>query len=319
KKIGTFEILQNNAKSKNVFEKVHKPHKRQSVLNSLFIRNISDVLSTGDVAPEVLGHGIEITCVKVSPCCKILNVYWQIPVGKFSDHENIATVLNMNAHKIRAELISRNVMGRVPQIFFVRDTTNSYLAAFEKALEEVEKEIIDDKNPGVVPDDSFYSKKKIFVFKNSKQENRKENSVQTSESVADTYPTKNANVKSIAPMRPSDMKSDVFGLKHDTLMKKVHALKNKKPEKSNVIVSSIDWDESGDLFCKIPGTSLHSDSDRDDLLKKFKIERKKLMREKRSTQKNQKESILFDSQVEYDEPEQTIAEDYIEEETPEKF
>ncbi|XP_035215921.1 uncharacterized protein LOC118189432, partial [Stegodyphus dumicola] len=56
-------ILANKPTSKNVFEKVHNPSRRENVLNSVFIKNITDVLSTGEVIPEILGYGIEITGV----------------------------------------------------------------------------------------------------------------------------------------------------------------------------------------------------------------------------------------------------------------
>lgn len=46
-----------------MFDKIHKPFRRRAVLNSLFISNITDVISTGDVAPELVEYGIEITGV----------------------------------------------------------------------------------------------------------------------------------------------------------------------------------------------------------------------------------------------------------------
>ncbi|GBN12130.1 hypothetical protein AVEN_137901-1 [Araneus ventricosus] len=316
-----FEILQNNAKSKNVFEKVSRPGRRQNVLNALFIRNITDVLSTGDTIPEIIGSGIEITGVKISPCCRILNVYWQIPQSSFASEEIIATSLNGQAHRIRAELISRNVMGRVPQIFFIRDTTNAYIAAFEKALQEVESEMKGDS--GVVPDDSFMSKKKkLYKFADSKQE--KEPKEKVTESVKET-PAKPA----AAPTRPIDMRADVFGLNHDQMMSKVNALKTKAtlPEKTNVITAP-EWAENetvedDDIFSKIPGTTVHSDSNREELLKKFHIERKKRLQSKRKMPKNDDGLLLCEENEVYKEPEfsqfSTFDDDYVEEDTPERF
>ncbi|PRD33150.1 UNVERIFIED_CONTAM: hypothetical protein NCL1_18309 [Trichonephila clavipes] len=360
-----FEILVNNSKSKNVFEKVSKPSKRQNVLNSLFIRNISDVLSTGEVLPGILGYGIEITGVKISPCCKILHVYWQIPKSNFSATDDIAALLNNNAYKIRAELISRNVMGRVPQIFFTRDTTNAYLAAFEKAIEEVESELKNDAS--VVPDDSFVSKKKnFFKFKDSKvlqlllvqltvlllklqgyhnagvtnshvvlssmsslalfssavKVNNFSREVQNE--IKGEVPVKVSHDDSIENKteltRPANMKTDVFGLKHDVLMDKVNASRNKNTglKDSHVIISP-EWDEKGDLFSKIPGTSIHSESDRAALLKQFLIERKKLMYDKKNV-KNVNETYACESFVDEDVPDlKVVDEDYIEEDTDERF
>lgn len=53
---------------------MHRPTKRQRVLNSVLIKNITDVISTGDVAPEILGHGIEITGVSYFNTCNYLYV-----------------------------------------------------------------------------------------------------------------------------------------------------------------------------------------------------------------------------------------------------
>ncbi|KAF8770259.1 uncharacterized protein LOC129988483 [Argiope bruennichi] len=319
-----FEILQNNAKSKNVFEKVSRPSRRQNVLNALFIRNITDVLSTGDTIPEIIGSGIEITGVKIAPCCRILNVYWQIPQSSFAAEEIIATALNGRAHKIRAELISRNVMGRVPQIFFIRDTTNAYVAAFEKAIQEVEEEMKSDS--GVVPDDSFMSKKKLYKFTDSKQE--KEREKETKVKVTETI--KDISVKpTVAPARPVDMRADVFGLNHDQLMTRVNAQKTKikLPEKTNVITAP-EWAENetvedDDIFSKIPGTTVHSDSNREELLKKFQIERKKRLQDKRKKPQNDDGPLLCEENETYEEPEFnrfcSFDDDFVEEDTPERF
>ncbi|GFT00343.1 vigilin [Nephila pilipes] len=307
-----FEILANNTKSKNVFEKVSRPSKRQNVLNALFIRNISDVMSTGDIIPEIIGSGIEITGVKVSPCCKLLQVFWQVPTNDSTSTEDLATLLNLNAHKIRAELISRNVMGRVPQIFFTRDITNAHIAAFEKAMEEVESEL---KNcSSVVPDDTFVSKKKLFFkFTDSKEVKGKEVTVKVSHDASEETKT--------PPPRPSDMKLDVFGLNHDNLMNKVNASRNKNTGsvQSHVILLP-EWDEKGDLFNKIPGTSIHSESNREAILKQFLVKRKKLMYDKKKNQKNVNETLLCESLVnEVEQEPKTVDEDYIEEDTEERF
>lgn len=46
-----------------MFEKVHKPHRRRAALNTVFIQNITDVLSTGEIMPEFTNYAIEITGV----------------------------------------------------------------------------------------------------------------------------------------------------------------------------------------------------------------------------------------------------------------
>lgn len=55
-------------------------------------------------------------------------------------------------------------MGRVPLIFFVRDTTNAHIAAFEKAMKDID--LGPEAESSVVPDDSFVEN--IYDFKDSK-------------------------------------------------------------------------------------------------------------------------------------------------------
>ncbi|KFM61287.1 putative ribosome-binding factor A, mitochondrial, partial [Stegodyphus mimosarum] len=206
-------ILANKPTSKNVFEKVHNPSRRENVLNSVFIKNITDVLSTGEVVPEILGYGVEITGVKVSPCCRILNVYWRIPPHYYEASEEITEVLTIKAPKVRSELISRNVIGRVPRIFFVRDISNARSSALEEAMQKIDFGPKD--NPDIVPDDSFL--KDIYSFKTPKMEKVEEKASESD------IPKKSNSV----PQNPTDMKSNVFGLQHDILMDRVITSKKK--------------------------------------------------------------------------------------------
>ncbi|ERL92454.1 putative ribosome-binding factor A, mitochondrial [Dendroctonus ponderosae] len=93
--------------------------RRNNMLNKLFMRYITDIMATGEYSSEILGFGIEINKVKVSPDYKILNVYW---IAKESESpEKIDQLLKKNAGFLRHELSSLNLMGNVPNIIFVRD------------------------------------------------------------------------------------------------------------------------------------------------------------------------------------------------------
>ncbi|KAG8187804.1 hypothetical protein JTE90_025842 [Oedothorax gibbosus] len=305
-----FEILQNNAKSRNVFEKVSRPHRRQGVLNSLFIQNISDVLSTGDVAPEILECGIEITGVKVSPCCKLLNVYWQVPVNADSSDIDIGLVLNQNASKLRAELISRNVMGRVPHIFFVRDMTNAHIAAFEKAMKDID--LGPKEQSAIVPDDTFVEDLYKFRVPNPER-------VKPPKFPPVDPPKKTVETDLSSPKRPPDMKTDLFGIDQKKLMDTVIAMKSKpKATPSNhVIVTSI-GDPNADIFSQVPGTPFGQDETREEQLKKFHIARKKLRNKK--THVEREDNTLYADYFEDDsEVEPVVMEDFVEEDSAERF
>lgn len=84
------------------------------------------------------------------------------------------------------------------------------------------------------------------------------------------------------PEKPPDMKCNIFGLDHDIMMEKVIALKKKVkgPQIKSALISP-DSLKDDDLFEKIPGIRFEADSSsRNDILKKFQIQRKMLMKKK---------------------------------------
>ncbi|XP_066142375.1 putative ribosome-binding factor A, mitochondrial isoform X2 [Euwallacea fornicatus] len=93
--------------------------RRGNMLNKLFMRHITDIMSSGQYSNELLGHGIEVNKVKVTPDYKILNVYWVTKESKKQDE--IAQLLKKNAGYISHELASVMLMGKVPTIQFVKD------------------------------------------------------------------------------------------------------------------------------------------------------------------------------------------------------
>ncbi|XP_015920821.1 uncharacterized protein [Parasteatoda tepidariorum] len=219
--------------------------------------------------------------VKVSPCYQTLNVYWQIPSTSYEKHEEIAIALNSIAPRLRAELISRNVMGKVPYIFFIRDVTNARIAEFENALRDAD--LGPENERSIIPDDAFT--KDVLVFRVNKKSNTDEN--------------KELEVKKVEPPnishRPSDMKSDVFGLKHNDIMNKIFASKGRIKSLENSAVISSEFFPSAELFDKIPGTTLESSGiDRSKVLKQFQIERKIAKYKNRSIKITREDSLLED-------------------------
>lgn len=93
--------------------------RRVSVLNKLFMKNITDLMATGDVSEKLLGRGLEVSRVKVGSDFQGINVYW-LAKGNENDDE-IQTVLNMAGFSIRHELSQLRLMGEVPKINFIKD------------------------------------------------------------------------------------------------------------------------------------------------------------------------------------------------------
>jgi ribosome-binding factor A len=92
--------------------------RRVSVLNKLFMKHITDLLSTGEYSSEFSGYGIEINRVQISPDYMALNVFW---VARNAQNDEIVEkLLKKNAGFLRHELSSLRVMGVVPIIQFVK-------------------------------------------------------------------------------------------------------------------------------------------------------------------------------------------------------
>jgi ribosome-binding factor A len=106
--------------------------RRVSVLNKLFMKHITDLLSTGEYSSEFSAYGIEINRVQISPDYMALNVFW---VARNAQNDEIVEkLLKKNAGFLRHELSSLRVMGVVPIIQFVKDKHFSKIVEVESRL-----------------------------------------------------------------------------------------------------------------------------------------------------------------------------------------
>lgn len=256
---------------KSIYNKVSRPHKRATVLNSLFMKNITDVLSTGDVCPEIMGYGVEITGVRVTSDYQIVNVYWQIPSVMETCNSDVEVILARSAPNIRGELIRRNVLGKVPRIFFIRDPSNKRASDIQRCLEASGVSEIKD-HPSLPAEELL---KNIYRFTEKKDLNPKKSVVEEPEkpkvSTQSPVPT---------PETPPDMKLDVMGLDHEKLFNRVLAAKKKPKELCEAILPIVphvteDGEESEKHKIKsIQADPLFGSREREMQIKKFCIERK---------------------------------------------
>lgn len=106
--------------------------KRTHVLNKLFMRHITDLMATGEYSSQLFGYGIEVNKVKITTDYKILRVYW---VSKESSDDNaVEQLLKKNAGSLTHELSQLRVMGRVPNITFIKDKEYFKVLEVEKKL-----------------------------------------------------------------------------------------------------------------------------------------------------------------------------------------
>lgn len=107
-------------------------NRRVQVLNKLFMKNITDLMANGEVSDEILGKGIEVSRVKVTPDFQNINVYW-ICKGTVNDNE-IEKILCRCSGIIRHELSQLRLMGEVPKIHFVKDRSYAKLIEIDTIL-----------------------------------------------------------------------------------------------------------------------------------------------------------------------------------------
>lgn len=94
--------------------------RRVHVLNKLFMKHITDLLSTGEASEAILGRGLEVTHVKVAADFNYVNVFWRSK-GSLQNDEEMETILRKASGNIRHELSQLRLMGEVPRVNFVRD------------------------------------------------------------------------------------------------------------------------------------------------------------------------------------------------------
>lgn len=125
-KFQTATNLSNPARQgKNAPRRVH-------VLNKLFMKHITDLMSTGEVSVVTLGKGLEISHVKVTSDFLFVNVYW-LAKGNTSDAE-LEPLLQKASGMLRHELSQLRLMGEVPRINFVKDKIHSKYAEVDNLL-----------------------------------------------------------------------------------------------------------------------------------------------------------------------------------------
>lgn len=120
-KLVTAASLSNPARQgKNAPRRVH-------VLNKLFMKHITDLMSTGETADVLVGRGLQVSHVKVSADFNYVNVFWSTTTttatAKSDDSttDELEAVLRLVAGQLRHELSQLRLMGEVPRIQFVRD------------------------------------------------------------------------------------------------------------------------------------------------------------------------------------------------------
>ncbi|XP_033214997.1 uncharacterized protein LOC117171624 isoform X2 [Belonocnema kinseyi] len=179
--------------------------RRTEVLNKLFMKHITDLMATGEVAPQLLGRGIDISHVSVTSDFKHLNVFWHSKNHKTGD-ESTESVLRRCGGHLQHELSQLRVIGVVPTIRFVKNKHLSVVNAVENRLSSI------DFGEEFIPSTHIIKSDEPVIF-------TKLSSVTKSE-IIDLNITNRSEDKVLGVNLP-EMRHDVFGLDRYTMIKKV--------------------------------------------------------------------------------------------------
>ncbi|KAH0546765.1 uncharacterized protein LOC123268453 [Cotesia glomerata] len=207
-------------------QKLVSPHvtRRVKVLNKLFMKYITDIMTTGEVAADVVGLGIEITQVKISNDFQIVRVLWySYNTGNL---DQITDILNGTAYKLRHELSQLKIIGVVPPIKFVRDKQRTVMAQLEKVFENADygEDYVRTVRTAPTPELSLFTKlsdevrEKILNIDSSYVNSYEEN-------VGDEICYDEMYDVDLPPMR-----SDVLGLNQGIIMTQIKQSLNKSKD-----------------------------------------------------------------------------------------
>nr|XP_034191060.1 uncharacterized protein LOC117609174 [Osmia lignaria] len=213
--------------------------RRVNVLNTVFMKYVTDLLSTGEIEPELLNRGIEISHVDITKDFKHLNIFWID--NNVNTKSDTTELLNKCAYKLRHELSQLKVIGCVPPVHFVKCKGISQLKEVEEKLKTL------DFGEDHVP--SLYSNaiNCTVISKTSLSEEKEVSKNENSE-----------NVDNVFSVTLPKMRHDVFELDHFRIMSKIKSSLNKsrdtlRKQQTNVqypstSLSKLDYEKNSNML-----------------------------------------------------------------------
>nr|AHW80380.1 ribosomal binding factor A [Cerebratulus lacteus] len=175
--------------------------RRVQQLSFILHRYITDMIYGGEIDEELLNTGVQISRVRLLSDLTGINITWTASGTETDDRTQ--EILERNAAKIRSTLSQMYIMGRVPQITFVKDKHTARLAEVERLLK------IADMGPNPTEEETE------LLGTDSETELSDSESTLHRDLSMDCTP-----------------KTNVLGLDHAALMKSVIISKNKSKDRS---------------------------------------------------------------------------------------
>ncbi|XP_059177225.1 putative ribosome-binding factor A, mitochondrial [Physella acuta] len=237
---------------------------RARQLGHVLYEKITALINTGELSEELLGKQVLITSVKMLDNFSQVQVHWDC---QRSDASEIEELLQSLAGKLRSQLISYHVLGRIPPIQFVKDKKVNDLSLLDQMFE------IADYGPDYIPsevkvkhtiewtdkkDDG--SDRTLPRFSNdSPDDNLKQNlvpedpesnsnalsSTSVSDQSSDATQCVDTSAQDYFKAHGLNFRTDLYGLQRETLLKKVLAqrikVKYQPPDPSVAKLDIVDF------------------------------------------------------------------------------
>ncbi|KAL4119126.1 hypothetical protein QTP88_011978 [Uroleucon formosanum] len=199
----TFEELMKQTTKNNAGRQTSK---RLAVLNKLLMKNITDLMATGENSDKLVGYGLEISKVCIAGDYRSVNVYWM--AGKSEDDSLLDELLQKISGPLRHELSTLRIMGEIPKIQFIKDKTYANIAAVDRLLSKA------DFGEDFVPTCSVLLNHHPTIYTNIDPEMKEKiKELEDKENLKDE-----SNDEVIIP----EMKMDVMGLDHSAIVARLN-------------------------------------------------------------------------------------------------
>lgn len=106
---------------------------RMQTLNSVLYKALTDLLSTPEISDDVYNLNLELSKVSLAVDFSVCRAYW-ITSGNTEKDNQVEKVLLRYAPHFRHLLLTRQVLGNVPPVVFVRDRKNAMIQEVDRLL-----------------------------------------------------------------------------------------------------------------------------------------------------------------------------------------
>ena len=170
------------------------------------MKHITDLMSTGEVAPQLLGRGIEISNVNITTDFKLVNVYWFCKNAQ-EDGITIENILGRCAGQLQHELSQLRIIGIVPPIKFIKEKYLRVVNEIEERLNTI------DFGKDFIPSTMKVPKDQPILFTKLSSETKSE--------IINLNATDAVEKSKVYEVNLPEMRHDVYGLDRSLIMKKV--------------------------------------------------------------------------------------------------